>query len=153
MPTEVKAPSLSSKLDCKPLTEEEIETLLRSAVAAREHSYSPYSKFPVGAALLSESGEIYHGCNVENASYGLCICAERTAFVKAVSAGERKFRGIAITSKIESEVISPCGACRQFLVEFGNIEVFMSNSTGTEFSRISSYDLLPHGFVPSKLEI
>ncbi len=89
--------------------------LVARALAAREHAYAPYSKYPVGAAVLATSGRIYTGCNVENASYGLCICAERVATVKAVSEGDTLFRAIAIAT---ADGGMPCGACRQFLSEF-----------------------------------
>src|SRR4249919_1833259 len=92
-------------------------TLARQAWAAREHAYAPYSQFAVGAALLSESGEVYTGCNVENVSFGLTICAERSAVTAAIQAGCRKFVGIAIVADTVTPVV-PCGACRQFLAEF-----------------------------------
>ena len=91
--------------------------LMAEAVAARRASHSPYSRFPVGAALLTEAGRVYHGCNVENASYGLTCCAERTALFTAVSAGERSFAAIAVTAR-SGEGAPPCGACRQVLAEF-----------------------------------
>ena len=91
--------------------------LVERAWAARTQSYAPYSKFAVGAALLAESGDVYSGCNVENVSLGLTICAERSAIVAAVQAGCRKFSGIAIVADTDSPVV-PCGACRQFLAEF-----------------------------------
>ena len=93
------------------------DSLARQAWAAREQAYAPYSKFAVGAALLSESGEVHTGCNVENISFGLTICAERSAVTAAVQAGCRIFSGIAIVADTESPVV-PCGACRQFLAEF-----------------------------------
>ena len=93
------------------------DSLARQAWAAREQAYAPYSKFAVGAALLSESGEVHTGCNVENISFGLTICAERAAVTAAVQAGCRIFSGIAIVADTESPVV-PCGACRQFLAEF-----------------------------------
>ena len=91
--------------------------LVERAWAARTQLYAPYSKFAVGAALLAESGEVYSGCNVENVSLGLTICAERSAVVAAVQAGCRKFSGIAIVADTDSRLV-PCGACRQFLAEF-----------------------------------
>ena len=92
------------------------ERLLAVAKDASQHAYSPYSGIKVGAALLCENGKIYTGTNVENASYGATICAERTAFVKAVSEGERQFRCIAVAGSIGNLV--PCGMCRQFMAEF-----------------------------------
>ena len=91
--------------------------LIQQAVDAREASYSPYSKFPVGAALLGKNGQAFVGCNVENASYGLCICAERVAICNAVSEGVTEFEAIAVAAV---PLATPCGACRQFIVEFGS---------------------------------
>ena len=91
--------------------------LMREAVTARRQSHSPYSRFAVGAALLGASGRLYHGCNVENASFGLTCCAERTAVFKAVSEGEREFSAIAVTARA-GHGAPPCGACRQVLAEF-----------------------------------
>ncbi|KXN90335.1 Cytidine deaminase [Leucoagaricus sp. SymC.cos] len=99
------------------LSVEDREKLIKAAFKAKEHTYSRYSNFPVGAALLAADGSIIKGANVENASYGGTICAERTALVKAVSEGTRKFIGLAITSNVNS-IISPCGICRQFIREF-----------------------------------
>ena len=93
------------------------QALMHEAEAARASSYSPYSRFAVGAALLGRSGVIHHGCNVENASFGLTCCAERTALFKAVSAGEREFAAIAVTARA-GHGAPPCGACRQVLAEF-----------------------------------
>ena len=93
------------------------EELMSSAREARARAYAPYSKFSVGAALLTASGEIFRGCNVENISFGLTICAERTVAVAAVSAGERYFVAIAISADTSAPIV-PCGACRQFLAEF-----------------------------------
>jgi len=90
------------------------EALMREAVKAREASYSPYSRFAVGAALLGASGRIYHGCNVENASFGLTCCAERTAAFKAVSEGEQEFLAVAVTART-GHGAPPCGACRQVM--------------------------------------
>lgn len=93
------------------------ETLAARARSAREKAYAPYSNFAVGAALITESGEIFSGCNVENASFALTICAERVAVSAAVLAGYRKFAAIALVADTEDPVL-PCGACRQFLAEF-----------------------------------
>src|SRR5262245_28383229 len=90
---------------------------MREAMKAREASYSPYSRFAVGAALLGASGRVYHGCNIENASFGLTCCAERTAVFKAVSEGEHAFLAIAVSAR-SGEGAPPCGACRQVLAEF-----------------------------------
>ena len=97
------------------MTNDQTAELIRCALAARRNAHAPYSKFLVGAALLTESGEIVSGCNVENASYGLTICAERVAFGTAVAAGQRHFQALAIAT---SGGHPPCGACRQFAAEF-----------------------------------
>ena len=91
--------------------------LISEAYKAKEYSYAPYSNFHVGAALCTDSGRIYRGCNIEHAAYSPRNCAERTAFFKAVSEGERKFRGIAIVGDKE-EYLAPCGVCRQVMMEF-----------------------------------
>ena len=93
------------------------ERLMAEADRARRRAYAPYSEFAVGAALLTRAGRVVHGCNVENASFGLCMCAERTAALKAVSEGEREFTAVAVTAGA-GEGSSPCGSCRQFLHEF-----------------------------------
>ena len=104
----------------KTLTKEEEKMLLDAAQTVREHSYSPYSKFKVGAAVLTRDGEIFTGTNIENASYGLTVCAERNAIFAAVSADKRRFRALAlITQKLPGLAFnSPCGACRQVMSEF-----------------------------------
>ena len=102
--------------------------LVEAANQARQRAYAPYSDFPVGAALLSQSGKVYAGCNVENASYGLTICAERVAVFRAVCEGEREFRAIAVVTETGS---SPCGACRQVLSEFaGDMDVVIADTRG-----------------------
>ena len=125
------------------------EELIQKAKQARERAYAPYSKYLVGAALLTKSGEIYTGCNVENASYGLTNCAERTAIFKAVSEGEKEFQAIAIV--LDGPVGAPCGACRQVIREFGTeIDVEMANLEGdVKVEKIK--DLLPHSFGPEFL--
>jgi len=112
------------------MTEDKIKKLVKVASEAREKAYVPYSNFKVGAALLTKDGEIYTGCNVENSSYGLSNCAERTAIFKAISEGEMEFEAIAIVADTK-RACPPCGACRQVIVEFGkDIEVIMSNLDG-----------------------
>ena len=124
------------------------DTLCRLAEAAREKSYAPYSGFTVGAALLCESGRVFQGCNVENASYGLCNCAERTAVFKAVSEGERSFTAIAIAGS--GTPPWPCGACRQVLNEFApDIRVLVTWDGHRDEAPLSV--LLPHGFGPEEL--
>jgi cytidine deaminase len=125
--------------------------LINHAQKAKRHSYSPHSNFRVGAAIVTKDGKIYSGCNIENSSYSLTICAERTAIFKAISEGHRKFSAIAITSDLKEE-IPPCGACRQVLFDLaGNIDVIMvgeNNSTKT----CKLIELLPIPFDSSMLK-
>ena len=119
--------------------------LIAAAMAARRHAHAPYSKFRVGAALLTRSGKVYTGVNVENASYGLTNCAERVAVGKAVSEGHRRFQAIAVAGPSDS--LSPCGACRQVLAEFGEMVVICVDSRNTRRVRIHLLsELLPHAF-------
>lgn len=121
------------------------DPLIIAAFDAMANAYSPYSKFRVGAALESDDGAVFTGCNVENASFGGTICAERTAMVSAVAAGRRKFRRIAITSDAEKPV-APCGYCRQFLAEFGTgLEVISLGSGGLR-KAWTLRELLPDAF-------
>lgn len=118
--------------------------LIRLAEQAREHAYAPYSRFPVGAALLGESGKVYTGCNVENISFGLTNCAERTAIFKAVSDGERAFQAIAVVTETG---VTPCGACRQVLLEFArNLRVLVARAGSDEYREFSLAELTPHAF-------
>jgi cytidine deaminase len=121
----------------------EHEDLIAKAMEAREKAYAPYSHFTVGAALLAKSGRVYTGCNVENASYGLSICAERAAVFKAISEGERDFEAIAVVTE---NGVTPCGACRQVLMEFGeDIQVIVADGAG-EYRVFSLQELLPEAF-------
>ncbi len=122
-----------------------LDQLAQAALRARENAFAPYSNFQVGAALETAGGKIYSGCNVENASYGLTVCAERVALWKAISEGERKFTRIVVASGAEHPA-SPCGACRQLLWEFcGDIEVILTNPQGyREAHRLAS--LFPRPF-------
>jgi cytidine deaminase len=126
-------------------------TLAKRALVARTFSYSPYSRFRVGAALLSKSGKVFTGCNVESSSYGLTICAERTALFKAVSEGHKKFKAIAIASD-ENGFTSPCGACRQVIFDLaGNIDIILTKKNG-ETRVIKMDELLPHAFSKKNLK-
>lgn len=121
------------------------QQLIDAARKAREKAYVPYSHFPVGAALLTADGQVVQGCNVENASYGLSNCAERTAIFKAVSSGHRQFAAIAIVADTESPV-SPCGACRQVMSEFmPDVRVIMANLRG-DIAVATVRELLPGAF-------
>ena len=124
------------------------ENLIAKAMEAREKAYAPYSGFAVGAALLAKSGRIYTGCNVETASYGLTICAERAAVFKAVSEGEHDFAAIAV---VTDRGVTPCGACRQVLMEFGeDIQVIVANGAG-QYRVFTLQELLPEAFAPKHL--
>lgn len=131
------------------LTDSE-QALISAAKAARENAHAPFSGFRVGAALRSKSGRIYTGCNVENASYGLTICAERVAIFKAISEGDRGFDAIAVVTDTDA-LTPPCGACRQIIWEFcGDVPVILSNLSD-KVERESSARLLPRPFDQSFL--
>jgi cytidine deaminase len=123
--------------------------LIDLARKARLKAYAPYSHYKVGAALLGKSGKVYTGCNVENASYGHTVCAERTAVLKAVSEGETEFEAIAVVTKNGG---SPCGACRQVLSEFApKLTIFIADKNG-EYRTTTMQKLLPDSFTPAHLE-
>ena len=121
-----------------------ISNLMKKAQEASKYAYSPYSHFQVGAAIKSKSGNIYTGCNVENASYGLTNCAERTAVFKAISEGEKEFTEIAIYTNTE-KLFTPCGACRQVLAEF-NLDMKVIVFNNNELLELRLSELLPHAF-------
>jgi len=121
-----------------------VDRLIEAARAAQEHAYCPYSHYRVGAALEAEDGAVFLGCNVENASYGLTICAERAAVFAAVSGGARQFRRIVVASDSEPPA-PPCGACRQVLAEFGS-ELQVESVGPTQSKRWRMGDLLPDAF-------
>lgn len=126
--------------------------MIKRALQARQKAYAPYSNFKVGAALLTSKGKVYTGCNVENATYGLTVCAERVALWKAVSEGEREFLQIVVASEGERPA-SPCGACRQLLWEFcRDIEVILANTRGFRESHQLA-DLFPKPFDRNSLRL
>lgn len=128
----------------------EYEPLIVAARSARENAHAPFSNFKVGASLRASSGKIYGGCNVENATYGLTVCAERIAIFKAISEGERKFDAIAVVTDTEA-LTPPCGACRQLIWEFcGDVPVVMTNLKG-KAEVVSMHDLFPKPFDSSNL--
>ena len=125
--------------------------LVELAFTMLDKAYMPYSHFPVGAALEGADGSVHTGCNVENAAYGSCICAERTALVKAVSEGCRSFKRIAVVGN-GADYCWPCGSCRQMLYEFApDLEVLVANKDH-DFVKYTLRQLLPHGFGPSALD-
>lgn len=127
------------------------EKLLELALDARKNAYVPYSGYAVGAALLAEDGRVFTGCNVENAAYGNTLCAERTALVKAVSEGCRKFTRLAVVGN-STDYCWPCGACRQMLYEFApELEVLVARKDH-QFVKFPLRALLPHGFGPESLD-
>jgi cytidine deaminase len=123
------------------------KALIEAAQSARAHAYAPYSRYHVGAAVLGGSGRIYSGCNVENTSYGLSICAERVAILKAISEGEREIAALAVATENGA---TPCGACRQVLFEFGpTARVLLSGADGTR-KDLALDRLLPDAFTLKK---
>jgi cytidine deaminase len=128
----------------------QIRSLITHARQAQRRAYAPYSHFRVGAALLASNGKIYHGCNVENSSYGLTICAERTALYTAIAEGARKFQALAIVSD-EGGFTPPCGACRQVLMDLaGEVEIILADRRG-HTQRMTMHDLLPYPFTAADL--
>ena len=131
--------------------------LLKLSIEAMQKSYSPYSECKVGAALLAKSGKVYTGCNIENAAFTPTICAERTAFAKAVSEGENAFSAIAIVGGKEGKMVGafpPCGVCRQVMAEFcdpDSFKIYLGLPDGGH-EEYSLRDLLPSGFFPSALD-
>ena len=138
----------------------DIQLLIKKAFEAQENCYTPYSHFNVGAALLGKNGVIYQGCNIENASYTPTNCAERTAFFKAVSEGQREFDAIAIVGNKEGEAgefCSPCGVCRQVMMEFCNpkeFKIYLAKDRNIfdDYIEYTLEEILPMGFGPSNLK-
>lgn len=126
--------------------------LIKEAKKAKEFSYSPYSGFRVGAALLTKSGKVFTGCNIENVAYSPTNCAERTAVFKAVSEGEREFEGIAVVGDGE-DCLAPCGVCRQVLLEFCNPKEFyvLMAGSGETYKKMTLAQLMPESF--SKVDL
>ena len=136
------------------LTQQEIDRLLDLAEEARDHSYAPYSKYHVGAALLTADGQVYQGCNIENAAFTPTNCAERTAFFKAVYDGHRAFRAIAVIATGE-EMGFPCGVCRQVMAEFCDRDfiIITANKDRSKVDVSPFETLLPHSFGPKDLDV
>jgi cytidine deaminase len=131
------------------LTDDLRNSLIQAAISIRQLAYAPYSSYPVGAALLTESGHIYTGVNIENAAYPTTVCAERVAVFKAVSEGERKFVAIAV---VTANGGFPCGSCRQVMAEFGlDTVVLIADQSGRLVQELTVEDLLPGAFGPAYL--
>jgi len=128
------------------------KALIKEAIAAKEMAYAPYSHFRVGAALLTKEGKIYRGCNIENVAFTPTNCAERTAFFKAVSEGEKEFAAIAVTGDAD-DYLYPCGVCRQVMVEFCNLNEFKVIVANTEedYKVFSLGELVPGAFNSEEL--
>ncbi|MGE8206208.1 cytidine deaminase [Heyndrickxia sp. NPDC080065] len=129
----------------------DLKQLIEEAKKARDKAYVPYSKFPVGAALLTEDGKVYHGCNIENAAYSMANCAERTALFKAYSEGDTKFTALVVTANTDRPV-PPCGACRQVISELcpRDMKVVLTNLNGA-VQELTVEELLPGAFSPEDL--
>jgi len=131
------------------LTDEQTNQLIQAAIEARQWAYAPYSHYPVGAALLTASGRMYDGANIENAAYPVTICAERVAIFKAVSQGERDFVALAVVTANSG---TPCGSCRQVMAEFGlDTTVLIADSEGKVSQETTVRELLPGAFTPKDL--
>lgn len=146
--------SKSVKEDTHPISrlETHLRPLLKEALKVRKRAYAPYSKYQVGCALRDEKGNIFTGCNVENASYPAGICAERTAIVKMISEGNRKISSLLLVGSSKEPVL-PCGMCRQMIQEFGaNCLIISVNPSATSFRKVLFSDLFPFGFTPDKLK-
>ncbi|CAH1129154.1 unnamed protein product [Ceutorhynchus assimilis] len=123
-----------------------IQNLIRQATKAREFAYCPYSKFKVGSAVLCDDGTIYTGCNIENSAFSGGICAERSAYSNAISQGKRKFKAVAVIAHQEKKFTPPCGVCRQFMSEFGNVDVYISKPAAEDVLCLNLDQLLPLQF-------
>ena len=138
----------------KPLTQAEIDRLLDLAQEARDHAYAPYSHYSVGAALLTAEGQVYQGCNIENAGFTPTVCAERTAFFKAIYDGHRAFRAVAVIATGE-KMGFPCGVCRQVMAEFCDRDfiIITANRDRSKVDVSTFEQLRPHSFGPKDLNV
>ena len=143
-------PNFTTKMADNAMNTELRQKLITGCKEAKEMSYSPYSKFRVGAALLTKDNHIFKGCNVENASYGVTICAEQVALTKAVSEGHLEFKAIAITCDNKDKFLAPCGTCRQVMSEFGDMQVYLVKEN--EWKKSSVKELLPLTFGKEDLD-
>jgi len=134
------------------ISAEELNVLKEQSLRMRDVAYAPYSKFRVGACIMDKEGRLFTGCNVENSSFGLTICAERTAYTKAISEGAVKpFKAIAVATDIQDKWIYPCGACRQFGSEWGNHTLILVKPDKTH-KLFTMEEILPGGFQPEDLQ-
>ncbi len=143
-------PKLARSENRSALDESRIEELIALAKGASANAYCPYSKFRVGAVVLTTSGEVYTGCNVENASYGLTICAERNAIFRAVASGGKSIAAVVIYTPTDAPA-APCGACRQVINEFGPDALVISACDSPHILKMKLFDLLPDAFGPKNL--
>ncbi|XP_061814970.1 cytidine deaminase isoform X1 [Nerophis lumbriciformis] len=130
---------------------DKVNELISKCLEAKDMAYCPYSNFPVGAALLTTDGAIFKGCNVENVSFGLTVCAERTAIQSAVAEGHKNFTAIAVTCNATDRFVWPCGACRQVLMEFGPELTIYSTKPDGSYKKSRMSELLPYAFTQSHL--
>jgi len=139
-------------MDVKTL-DPKIQELIQAAVNVKKFAHCPYSNFPVGASVLCPDGKIYTGCNVENASYGLCVCAERNAIMNAVAQGQKKFIASAVSANVKNEFKGPCGMCRQVFAEFSlDVDLYLVKPDMT-YQKVFIRDMLPMAFTPETLEL
>lgn len=141
---------ISESASVPSISTDELDEMIRTADQAKLKAYAPYSKFRVGAALLDTNGKIFPGTNVENSSYGMTVCAERTAVFRAVTEGSLSFRAIVVTTDISESVVYPCGACRQVMSEFGNLDIYCLRPNG-KVTRTTLEDLMPMAFSSTQL--
>ncbi|XP_050297908.1 cytidine deaminase-like [Anthonomus grandis grandis] len=123
-----------------------IQNLLRQATETREFAYCPYSNFKVGAAILCSDGSVFSGCNIENAAFTAGLCAERCAYGKAISQGKMQFKAVAVIGQQEHFFTTPCGVCRQFMSEFGKVDVYISKPGSEDVLALTLEQLLPFQF-------
>ncbi|XP_028144253.1 cytidine deaminase [Diabrotica virgifera virgifera] len=123
-----------------------IQNLINIATEGRLNAYCPYSNFKVGASVMCDDGTIFSGCNVENSAFTVGLCAERCAYVKAISEGKMKFKAVCVVAQQENSFTTPCGACRQFMSEFGNVDVYITKPSGSDVLVLSLDKLLPYQF-------
>jgi len=147
LPTDPMPPKKKARGSRAHLSPQRLRRLVDAASRVRERAYAPYSKFRVGAAVGSPAGKVHAGANVENASYGLCLCAERAAVAAAVAAGERRLDSVAVVSSSEVPA-PPCGMCLQTLLEFGGPDLTVILSSPSRCQRFALGELLPHAFGP-----